>query len=98
MRHTGAGRQSGLSILPIIAVLAVLAAGGAGFIAWQKAGELDRVQGELNTTKLGFDKARVDLRKAAQDSAATTKEVTELRIAVDQLRAELNGVREWAQW
>ena len=93
MRGTWAGRQAGIAILPIVTVIAVLAAAGAGFVAWQKMSELDRLQGEFANVKLGFDKVRVDLRKAAQDSAVATKELTELRIAVDQLRAERDAVR-----
>ena len=77
----------------IIAAVAILVAAGAGFLAWQKMGEVDRLQADLNNTKLGFDKARVDLRKAIQESAALNKEVIELRVATDQLRAERDAVR-----
>ena len=77
----------------VFAVVALLAAGAAGFIAWQQAHEVDRLQADLNNAKLGLDKARVDLRKAQQDAVALTKEVTELKISTDQMRAERDSVR-----
>ena len=77
----------------VLAVVALVAAGAAGFIAWQQAHEVDRVQADLNNAKLGLDKARVDLRKAQQDAAALTKEVAELKISTDQMRADRDAVR-----
>jgi len=77
----------------IVAIFALFAAAGGGFLAWQKMGEVDRLQTDLNNTKSGLDKARGDLRKAQQDVAALTKEVTELKISTDQMRAERDSVR-----
>ena len=77
----------------IVAIFALFAAAGGGFLAWQKMGDVDHLQADLNTTKSGLDKARADLRKAQQDAAALTKEVTELKISTDQMRAERDSVR-----
>ena len=81
----------------ILAVVALVAAAGAGFFAWQKMGELERVQADLATTKAGLEKARGDLRKLQQDTAALGKEAGELKIAADQARAERDSVRTFME-
>jgi len=86
-------RESGISLVAVVAALAVLAAGGAGFLAWQNMVQLDRLQSELSTTRSGLDKARADLRKAAQELAAASKEAKDLKVATDRLTAERDAVR-----
>lgn len=77
----------------IIVLVVLLAAAGAGYFAWQKMGEVDRLQADLANAKSGLDKARGDLRKAQQETTALSKEVTELKISTDQMRADRDAVR-----
>lgn len=86
-------RQSGFSTAGIVAVVAILGAGAGGFFAWQQANEASKAQIELAGMKAGFDKARNELRKAQQDLNALTKDLTELKIASDHMRAERDAVR-----
>jgi uncharacterized protein HemX len=86
-------RQSGVSVVVVVAALAVLAAGGAGYLAWQNKTELERLQADFTTTKSSLDKARVDLRKATQEAAAASKDAKELKAAADRLSAERDAVR-----
>lgn len=83
-----------MAIVALIALL-VAAGGGFGFLAWQKTSEFERAQADLASAKAGFDKARLDLRKALQESAALGKEVTELKLTADQMRAERDSVRSF---
>ena len=77
----------------VVAGLAVLAALGAGFFAWQKASEADRLRSELTIARSNLDKARADVKKAAQDVAAAAKEAKELKVATERLTAERDSVR-----
>jgi uncharacterized protein HemX len=86
-------REAGVSVVAVVAVLAVLAAGGAGYFAWQNGAEIERLQSELNTTKTGMDKARADLKKAAQELAAASKDAKEFKAAADRLITERDQVR-----
>ena len=86
-------REAGVSVVAVVAVLAVLAAGGAGYFAWQNMAQVERLQGELNATKSGVDKARADLRKATQDFAAASKDAKELKAAAERLTTERDAVR-----
>jgi len=86
-------RESGVSVIATVAVVAVLAAGGAGYFAWQNMGQLDRVQSELNTTKNGLSKMRGELKQAAQDLAAATKEAKDLKAEAARVSAERDAVR-----
>jgi hypothetical protein len=86
-------RESGVSIVAVVAALGVLAAAGAGYFAWRSTAQLDRLQSELDTTKSGLDKARADLRKAAQDVAAASKEAKDLKVATERLTGERDAVR-----
>jgi septal ring factor EnvC (AmiA/AmiB activator) len=86
-------RQSGISVVLLVAVLAGVAAAGAGFFAWRSMAQLDQLQSELNATKSGLDKARGELKKATQDLAAATKDATNLKVAADRLTMERDAVR-----
>jgi uncharacterized protein (DUF3084 family) len=86
-------RQTGVSAVAVVAGIAVLAVAGVGFVAWQKAGEADRLQSELAIARSGLDKARADVKKAAQDVAAAAKESKELKVATERLTAERDAVR-----
>ena len=77
----------------VAAGVAVLVAAGAGFLAWQKMSQADKLQAELTTVRAGLDKARVDERKARQDAAAAAKESKELKVAIDRLNQERDAVR-----
>jgi uncharacterized protein (DUF3084 family) len=76
-----------------VAGIAALAALGAGFFAWQKTSEADRVRSELTIARRDLDKARVDVKKAAQDVAAAAKEAKDLKVATERLVAERDAVR-----
>ena len=80
-------------MVAVVAGLAVLAALGAGFFAWQKASEADRLRSELTIARGNLDKARADVKKAAQDVAAAAKEAKELKVATERLTAERDSVR-----
>lgn len=86
-------RESGVSVVAVVTVLAVLVAGGAGFFAWRNMAQLDQLQSELNMSKSGLDKARGELRKAALDLAAASKETKEMKVAIERLTAERDAVR-----
>lgn len=86
-------RQSGVSVVTMVAALAVVAALGAGFFGWRSMAQLGDLQSELNATKSGLEKARGDLRKATQDLAVATKDVTNLKVAADRLTMERDAVR-----
>ena len=86
-------KQSGVSVVILVAVLAVIAAAGAGFFAWRNMAQLDQLQSELNATRSGLDKARGDLKKAAQDLAAASKDAKDLKVAADRLTMERDAVR-----
>lgn len=86
-------KQRGVSTVAVVAGLALLAAAGAGFFAWQKMGEANRLKSELAAARSGLDKARADLKKAASDVAAVAKEAKELKVANERLSAERDTVR-----
>ena len=86
-------RQSGVSVVTMVAALAVVAALGAGFFAWRSMAQLGDLQSELNATRSGLDKARGDLRKATQELAAASKDATNLKVAADRLTMEREAVR-----
>jgi hypothetical protein len=86
-------KQSGMSAVATAVVVAALAAVGAGLFAWQKMGEADRLRRELDTAWGEVNKARLDLRKAAQDLAAAAKQAGELKVAAERLSAERDAVR-----
>ena len=77
----------------VAAGVAVLVAAGAGFMAWQKMSQADKLQADLTMVRAELDKARVDVRKAQQDSAAAVKESKELKVAIERLNAERDSVR-----
>lgn len=77
----------------VVAGIAVLVAAGAGFMAWQKMSQADKLQAELYTVRGELDKARVDVRKATQDAAMAAKESKELKVAVERLNQERDAVR-----
>ena len=86
-------RQSGVSVVVVVAALAVLAAAGAGFLAWESTSQLNRLQGELDAAKGGLNKALADRKTAVQDLAVASKEAKDLKVAVERLTTERDGVR-----
>ena len=86
-------RQSGISVVIVVAALAVLVAVGAGFFAWRNAAQLDNLQTDLNATKSNLDKARAELRKVSQELATASKDATNLKVAADRLTIERDAVR-----
>lgn len=86
-------RQAGVSIVAVVALVAVLGAAGAGYFAWQSAGQLDRLQSELETTRNALNKARIDLKQATQEMASASKEAKDLKVVTDRLTAERETVR-----
>jgi chromosome segregation ATPase len=86
-------RQSGISVLILVAALAGVIAVGAGFFAWRSAAQIDQLQSELNTTKSNLDKARAEVRKMSQDLATASKDATALKVAFDRLNIERDAVR-----
>ena len=77
----------------IVAVIALAVVGAAGFFAWTKMSEVDRLRSELADTRGERDKARADLRKAAQDVASASKEAKELKVMTERLASERDTVR-----
>ena len=87
-------RQKGMSAVGAVAGVAVVVALGAGFFAFQKGMEADRLMGDLTRTRADLEKARTDLKKAAADVANANKETSQLKIATEQLTAERDSVRK----
>jgi chromosome segregation ATPase len=86
-------RQSGISVVILVAALAGVIAVGAGFFAWRSTAQLDNVQTDLNATKANLDKARAEVRRISQELAAASKDATNLKVAADRLTIERDAVR-----
>lgn len=86
-------RESGVSAVVVVAALAVLAVLGAGYVVWQNTAQIDRLHSELEATKSGLAKTRTELKQAAQDAAAATKEAKDLKVVTERLTGERDAVR-----
>lgn len=86
-------RESGISVVMVVALLAVLVAAGAGFFAWRNTAQIGQLQSELATTKTSLDKARAELRKTTQELAVASKEAKDLKVVTDRLILERDAVR-----
>jgi hypothetical protein len=86
-------KEAGVSAIAVVGVFALLAASGAGFLAWQSTEHAGRLQIELDATKSGLNKARVDLRQATQELAVASKDAKDLKLSTERLTVERDGVR-----
>ena len=86
-------REAGVSVVAVVAVLAVLAAAGTGYLPGRTWRRSNCLQSELSTAKSGLDKARADLKKAAQELAAASKDAKESKAAAERLATERDQVR-----
>lgn len=87
-------RQSGITAVAVVAGIAVLAVAGVGFVAWRNQDQAHNLRIELNSTKMGLEKARADLKKATQDFAAASKELTQLKVTSERAVTERDAVRK----
>ena len=87
-------KQSGISAVAVVAGVAVLAVAGVGFVAWRNYDEVYNLRIELNSTKLGLEKARGELKKATSDFAAASKELAQLKVTSERAVAERDAVRK----
>jgi chromosome segregation ATPase len=87
-------KQSGISAVAVVAGVAVLAVAGVGFVAWRNYDEVYNLRIELNSTKLGLEKARGEAKKATSDFAAASKELTQLKVTSERAVAERDAVRK----
>ena len=87
-------KQKGMSTVGIVVGVAVVVVLGAGFFAWQKSMEADRLMSELTRTRQDLDKARADAKKAAVEVAAAAKETGMLKVTTERLSAERDAVRK----
>jgi hypothetical protein len=87
-------RQSGVTAVAMVAGIAVLALAGVGFLAWRNYDQAYNLRIELNSTKMGLEKARADLKKATSDFAAASKELTQLKVTSERAVAERDAVRK----
>jgi len=87
-------RQSGITAVGMVAAIAVLAVAGVGFVAWRQYDQAHDLRIELNSTKMGLEKARADLKKATSDFAAASKELSNLKVDSERAFAERDAVRK----
>jgi uncharacterized protein (DUF3084 family) len=87
-------RQSGITAVGVVAAVAVLAVAGVGFVAWRQYDQAHDLRIELNSTKMGLEKARADLKKATADFAAASKELSNLKVDSERAFAERDAVRK----
>lgn len=81
------------SIMVAVTLIALAAAGGSGYVAWQKHAELQRANAELASTRALLAKATADLGAARQQAATLEKDLVEQRAAAEEMRAERDSAR-----
>jgi uncharacterized protein (DUF3084 family) len=87
-------RQWGITAVGMVGAIAVLAVAGVGFIAWRQYDQAHDLRIELNSTKMGLEKARAELKKVTSDFAAASKELTQLKVTSERAVAERDAVRK----
>jgi uncharacterized protein (DUF3084 family) len=87
-------RQSGITAVGMVGAIAVLAVAGVGFIAWRQYDQAHDLRIELNSTKMGLEKTRAELKKVTSDFAAASKELTQLKVTSERAVAERDAVRK----
>lgn len=87
-------RQSGITAVGMVTAIAVLAVAGVGFIAWRQYDQAHDLRIELNSTKMGLEKTRAELKKVASEFAAASKELTQLKVTSERAVSERDAVRK----